>query len=272
MPTFQPDINRSASIETTAYATLALVKHGDAFNAAKASKWLVSKRNAYGGYGSTQDTVVTLQALTEYATNTRSDADLTVTLKGDGIDKQYEINQTNFDILQVIEVPVNAQVEMTVTGKGDAIGQVVRRFNEPAADTAPAAQMLKIDVDYDVTEVEVNDLVRVSVNLEFNPLPEFEISEAGMIVLDVSIPTGFEPMTDSIVAIMQEMINIKRYDIAGRKVIFYVENMKPGEKISFDFQVKALYPVKAKGVTSTAYSYYKPDIKGEVLSASVVVR
>ena len=122
------------------------------------------------------------------------------------------------------------------------------------------------------TEVEVNDLVRVSVNLEFNPLPELEISEAGMIVLDVSIPTGFEPVTDSIVTITQKMVNIKRYDIAGRKVIFYVENMKPGEKITFNFQVKASYPVKAKGVTSTAHSYYKPDIKGEVLSTAVTVK
>jgi len=272
MPAFQPDINRSANIETTAYATLALVKHGDVFNASKASKWLVSKRNAYGGYGSTQDTVVTLQALTEYATNARSDADLTITLTGEGIIKQLEIDQTNFDVLQLVEVPVNSQIEMTVNGTGDAIGQVVRRFNEPVADTTPEAQMLKIDVNYDTAEVEVNDLVTVSVNVEFNPLPQLGISEAGMIVLDVSIPTGFEPITDSIVTITQRMANIKRYDIAGRKVIFYVENMKPGEKIAFDFQVKALYPVKAKGVTSTAYSYYKPDIRGEVLSTAVTVK
>ncbi|MFC1982724.1 hypothetical protein ACFLV5_02950 [Chloroflexota bacterium] len=132
--------------------------------------------------------------------------------------------------------------------------------------------MLKIDVDYDTTEVEVNDMVIVSVEMEFNPLPEFQISEAGMIVLNISIPTGFEPVTDSIVAITQRLDNIKRYNIAGRKVIFYVENMQAGEKIAFDFQVKALYPVKAKGVTSTAYSYYKPDIKGEVMSAAVTVR
>jgi len=79
-------------------------------------------------------------------------------------------------------------------------------------------------------------------------------------------------VTDSIIAITQKMANIKRYDIAGRKVIFYVENMKPGDKISFDFQVKALYPVKAKGVTSTAYSYYQPDIKGETLGVPVTVK
>jgi CD109 antigen len=271
MAPFRPDINKSADIETTAYATLALVKHGDAFNASKASKWLVSKRNANGGYGSTQDTVVTLQALTEYATGSRSDVDLTVTLKGEGVDQRLTINKDNFDVLQLVQMPVNTRIDMTVTGKGDAIGQVVRRFNEPMADTAPAAQMLKIDVKYDTAEVAVNDLVKVSVSLDFNPLPELNIAEAGMIVLDVSVPTGFAPVTDSIVAVTQKMTNIKRYEVAGRKVIFYVENMKPGQQIAFDFQVKALYPVKAKGVTSTAYSYYRPDIKGETLGAAVTV-
>jgi CD109 antigen len=98
------------------------------------------------------------------------------------------------------------------------------------------------------------------------------ISEAGMIVLDISIPTGFEADRDSIADVLEKMPNIKRYDIAGRKVIFYVENMKPGESISFNFKVKALYPVKALGVTSTAYSYYKPDIKGETLSEAVTVK
>jgi len=45
----------------------------------------------------------------------------------------------------------------------------------------------------------------------------------------------------------------------------------PGDEISFSFDVKALYPVKAKGVASQAYSYYNPDIKAETLSAGIVV-
>jgi hypothetical protein len=36
--------------------------------------------------------------------------------------------------------------------------------------------------------------------------------------------------------------------------------------------VKALYPVKAKGVVSQAYSYYKPEIRGETLGKEVTVR
>jgi len=273
MRPFEPNINASSDIETTAYATLALTHHGDALSASRASQWLVSKRNASGGYGSTQDTVVALQALIEFATGSRSDVNLTVTLTGDGFNKELKIDSSNFDVLQIVPVPVNADIEMTVSGSGNAIGQVVRRFNLPGTEDTPAAQMLNIDVAYDTTEVEVNDLVNVAVSLEFNPLPELNVSEAGMIVLDVSVPTGFEAVVDSIDAVVDRMPDvIKRYDISGRKVIFYVEDMKPGQQISFEFQVRALYPVKARGVLSTAYSYYQPDIKGETLGAAVTVR
>jgi len=257
----------STEIEATGYATLALIEHGDAFNASLAAKWLVSKRNAYGGFGSTQDTVVALQALTSYSTDTRADVDLTVSVKGEGIDKKVRITKENFDVLQMIELPIDKQIEVSVAGKGEAIAQMVKRFSVPEAEKGD--EILKVSVDYDVTQVEVDDLVKVSVQLEFNPpIP----MEAGMVVLDVSVPTGFEPVTDSIAQAVQQQDKIKRYDIAGRKVIFYIENMLPGDKISFTFNVKAMYPVKAQGVASQAYSYYKPEIRGETLSRAVTVR
>jgi len=260
------EINKSTAIEATGYATLSLIKHADAFNASRAAKWLVSQRNAYGGYGSTQDTVVALQALTEYATDARADVDLTVKINAGGEEKQLRIKQDNFDVLQIVEVPVDEEVTIEVEGRGDAIAQVVERFNLP--DAEQGEQILKIDVDYDTTQIEVNDLVEVSVNLEYNPpLP----IKAEMVVLDISVPTGFAAVKESVAAVIDSNDQIKRYEIAGRKVIFYIEDMMPGDEISFSFDVKALYPVKAKGVASQAYSYYNPDIKAETLSAGIVV-
>ena len=260
--------NQSANIEATGYATLALVEHGDVFNASRAARWLVSKRNAYGGFGSTQDTVVALQALTSYSTGARADVDLTISVESDSIDKAVRITQENFDVLQVIEIPINETVELNIEGEGEAIAQLVKRFNLPDVE-AEGEEILRINVDYDTTEVEVNDLVEVSVELEFNPpIP----MEAGMIVLDVSVPTGFTPVTESIAELVEREGNIKRYEIAGRKVIFYIENMFSGDRISFTFSVQAMYPVKAKGVSSQAYSYYKPEIRGETLGEAVTVR
>ncbi len=263
---FAPGIGRSADVETTAYATLALIKHDDSFNASRAAKWLSSRRNAYGGYGSTQDTVVALQALTEYSTGTRADVDLTINITGDGIDEQVRLTADNFDVLQVMEIPVNKEIEITASGQGEAVAQVVRRFNLPQAETG--VSVLNIEVDYDVTEVEVNDLVTVSVELTFNPPEQME---AGMIVADISVPTGFTAVTETIAMALEQEVKIKRYEIAGRKVIFYIENMLPGESVSWSFQVKAAYPVKAKGVSSQVYSYYKPDIRGETLGENVTV-
>jgi CD109 antigen len=266
LPSYPEQRIQSTSIEATGYATLALIQHGDALNASRAAKWLVSQRNAYGGFGSTQDTVVALQALTEYSVGTRADVDLVISITSDGFDKQLTLTQDNFDILQVIEVPINQQVEITAQGRGEAIAQLVKRFNLPQAENPQ--QILTIDVAYDATQVEVNDLVTVSVTLEFNPPQPME---AGMVVLDISVPTGFAAVTESIERVLEQDKRIKRYEIAGRKVIFYIENMLPGDSLTFSFEVIALYPVKAKGVSSEVYSYYKPDIRGESLGEDITV-
>lgn len=257
----------TTNIEATGYATMALLKHGDNMNAGRAAQWLVSKRNAHGGFGSTQDTVVGLEALTQYASGARSAVDLTVNLNTGGKTQQFKIGANNFDVLQLVELPVGAQVTLDAAGKGQAVGQLVRRFSVPKAESTPD-QALKIDVSYDVTNVAVNDLVKVSVDVSFNPTQQIE---AGMTVLDISVPTGFAAVADSVSAVAKQDARIKRYDISGRKVIFYIENMMPGDKVHFAFEVKAQYPVSAKGVTSRAYSYYNTQISAETLGKDVSV-
>ncbi|MBI2868839.1 MAG: alpha-2-macroglobulin [Chloroflexi bacterium] len=266
MAPFRPEImpRPTADIEATAYAALALLKLGGALNASRSAKWLTSQRNAYGGYGSTQDTVVALEALTEFASGARADVDLTVDIEVAGKKQQLRVRPENFDVLQVVELPVNETVRVSARGKGEAIAQIVTRFNLP--EVAPAQEILGIDVDYDAGQVAVDDLVKVSVAMTFNPpLP----IEAGMVVLDVAVPTGFAAVGESIAAIREP--KLKRYDISGRKVIFYIENMLPGDRVAFAFDVRALYPVKAKAVVSQAYAYYQPDIAAESLGRDITV-
>jgi CD109 antigen len=258
----------TVAIENTGYAALALIAHGDMLNAGRAAKWLVSKRNAFGGFGSTQDTVVALEALTEYGSGSRADVDLKVEVQtGDGT-KELRITQDNYDVLQVVALPVGDTVKITASGEGEAIAQVVKRFNLPAAENTEE-EILKINVAYDAAEVAVNDLINVGVHVSFDPPVPME---AGMTVLDISIPTGFTAVTESVEAVVAKEPKMKRYDIAGRKVIFYIENLLPGDTIDFSFQARAMYPVRAKGVSSKAYAYYQPDISGETLSSGIVVK
>ena len=63
----------STEVEATAYAVLALVGAGDTSGAYPGARWLLMRRNARGGFQSTQDTVVALEALGAYAAATFSD-------------------------------------------------------------------------------------------------------------------------------------------------------------------------------------------------------
>ena len=264
---FGEPIARSSDIEATGYAALALIQQGDQVNASRAAKWLVAHRNAYGGFGSTQDTVVALQALTEFAALASADVDLTVTIRAGDVTEEVQITPDNFDVMQVVEVPAGGQVQVEAQGKGQAVLQGVRRYNLPQPEET--LTVFDISVDYDTAQVDINDIVGVDVSVTFNPP---EPVKAGMVVLDVSVPTGFAPVSESLDLLVQSEPKIKRYEVAGRKVILYIEDMAPGESISFSFEVQALYPVRGKGGASQAYSYYNPQWKGETISEGLTVQ
>ncbi len=264
----------SAAVETTGYATLALLERGDSFNVSRAARWLVSQRNAFGGFESTQDTVVGLQALIEFAANSKSEVDMTVELTSGDWSEQVVIDSSNADVTQTVEAPVGEPLALSAAGVGEVVAQVVRRFNLPETD-ARAVEMFSIDVSYDSDEIEVNDRIAITARLAFTP-PFAETPraapDAGMIVLDVAVPTGFAPVSETIDALVEEQEKLKRYEIAGRKIILYIEDLPPNEPLELEFQAVALHPVRAQPAASQVYSYYTPHWRAETLGAAVTVR
>ena len=208
---YGPDVRPPLDIEATGYATLALTEHGDRLNAGKAAKWLVARRNSQGGFGSTQDTVVALQALTEYAAVGAVDTDLTVTVRVGDDTTEVKVTPDNYDVTQLIEVPAGEPVRLAAVGKGEAVVQGVLRYN--IREPEPVESVFDINVDYGTTQVAVNDLVDVDVSLTFHPPGLFEGGtvvgpsgpvKAGMVVLDVSVPTGFAPEGATLDALLAE--------------------------------------------------------------------
>ena len=262
-----PGAGSNTAVETTGYATLALMQYDDRANAARAARWLVSQRNAFGGFGSTQDTVVGLQALIEFAAAAKFDVDMAVTLRSGDWTKVVRVNEANADVVQILDVPIGRSLRMSAEGSGEVLAQVVRRFNRPEVDR-PQTEMFRIDVGYSTDRIEVDDLITVTAEVEFTPPVPLE---AGMVVLDVSIPTGFAPVAETVKALVEEDPRIKRYEVAGRKVILYIEDLLPDRPMRMQFEAVALYPVRAQPVVSQVYSYYTPGWKGESLGRSVTV-
>ena len=259
--------NAAAAIETTGYGMLALLHHGDLEGASRTAKWLAGQRNALGGFGSTQDTVVSLHGLTAYSTKVRRNVDMTVVLESGTWRKDVRITPENSDVLQTIQVAPGEPITVTAAGQGDVVLQSVLRYNVPERRTE-IRDVFELSVDYGTDHVEVDDLITVTATVTFSPPVAIE---AGMVVLDVAVPTGFEPVRETVAALVEENGNLKRYDVAGRKVILYVEEMLPGETVTLEFQARAKYPVRAKEVVSQVYSYYRPEHRGETLGGAMTV-
>ncbi len=259
----------AAAVETIGYATLALLERGDGINAGRAARWLVEQRNAFGGYGSTQDTVVGLQALIGFAANARFDVEMTVELTAGEWSRQVSINAANADVVQIVELPAAESVRIQAAGAGQAVAQVVHRYNMPEVEGA-SVDMFRIEVDYGADHVAVDDLIDIEASVTFTP-PESLNLEAGMVVLDVAVPTGFAPVDESVRAMVADVPQVKRSETAGRKVIFYIEDLALGEALQLHFQARAQYPVRAQAVASQVYSYYTPDWRAETLGGSITV-
>ena len=267
MPEDQLGSDSGAAIETTAYSLLALLQQGDLLNAGNAARWLVTQRNAFGGYSSTQDTVVGLQALIQYGVNARLDTDMTIELTSGDWNKSLTIDEMNADVVQIVSVPVGEDIRLVASGSGQAVAQLVHRFNLPSVEAQPL-EVFEIDVDYSADQIEMDDLLTVSASVRFVPMSHVE---ADMTVLDIAVPTGFMPVTESLEAVVEENAKVKRYDLAGRKVILYIENMAPNDSVSVSFTARALHPIRAQPVKSQVYSYYKPHWRAESLGERVTV-
>ncbi|MFH1744372.1 MAG: alpha-2-macroglobulin family protein [bacterium] len=286
------------SVETTSYAALALMDQIRP-EAMSALSWIASQRNSLGGFGSTQDTVMAFRALTEAAMRQSRDLDATIDVVLDGaVLHTFPVNGDNFDVLQIFEIPNEGDLEIRHTGTGDVTYQLAKIFNVWDTEGSLIQNGMDLNVEYSADHVAVDDLVDVRVSATFlglggpepgepeggfdpirgeplppdgddNPTPPVPVS-SGMIILDISVPTGFATVQETLDRVL-EMENVKRIEKAGRKVIFYIDGLKPDESIEFAFQVKALFPVKAIVGTSSAYSYYNTDIRAEAGGPGIVV-
>jgi CD109 antigen len=207
------------------------------------------------------------KAMMTAAANQGKDTDATITVKADGKEiKKVSVNKDNFDVLQIVEIPASAkEVTLSMSGKGDINYQLVKRFNVLLPDI-PVISDLEFDVEYDAANVAVNDIVDVHARVKYTGMAD----STGMLILDVAVPTGFTPVVSSLDDLKQDR-RISRYEIAGRKIILYVDDLRRGEELTFELQVLAQFPVKAIIPDSSAYSYYNPEIIAESRGQEIIV-
>ena len=143
-------------------------------------------------------------------------------------------------------------------------------------EVVPAGDIVTIDVDYDRTELTVDDTVTVNVTVSLNA-PGGRVEWA---LIDLGIPPGFTVQSEDLATLVaaskdrspdSEQAAIERYELTGRQILVYIGELSEGNPLSFSYRLKAKFPLVAQTPASNAYDYYNPAVAGEAEPQLLVV-
>uniref|UniRef100_A0A667Y2P4 Complement C4B (Chido/Rodgers blood group) n=1 Tax=Myripristis murdjan TaxID=586833 RepID=A0A667Y2P4_9TELE len=123
----------AVTVETTAYALLTAVTLGESEWADSAACWLTSQERLGGGFSSTQDTFIALEALSEHELNrptrafTKVGARFTVPGKSDKIELSLENRRERVE--SELKKMIGNNINVVVTGEGSVKLKVVKAYH-----------------------------------------------------------------------------------------------------------------------------------------------
>ncbi|XP_069963587.1 thioester-containing protein 1 allele R1 isoform X5 [Bactrocera oleae] len=253
---WQPSSN---DVEITSYILLAILDKDGAENALPVIKWLISQRNSNGGFASTQDTVVGLQALISFAEKTGAGSgtmDIEFISSGGEENKgAIAVNAENSLVLQTHVLPkTTRQVDFNAKGNGSSMVQLSYRYNLAEKDKAPSFQV--------TTNVkEDQNLLIMDVCAEYVPEDAAEQKESNMAVMEIALPSGYTAETEAFSAI-EAVDHVKRTETknSDSTVIVYFDGLKPADSKCVPVKASKTHAVaKQKPAAVTIYDYYQTN-------------
>lgn len=142
-------------IEVTSYGLLTYLLRNDMIKSNSIVNWLNSKRLASGSFPSTQDTVMALQALSEYAISAQSpgiNLVSNITSSNDRhLQRRFAFHDDNALVQQFVKVDkVGGLIFVNTEGHGVGLLSVRLKYNVPT----PPEKLCKFDIKINVTEVK----------------------------------------------------------------------------------------------------------------------
>ncbi|XP_049788379.1 murinoglobulin-1-like isoform X1 [Schistocerca cancellata] len=250
----------SLSVEITSYAVLSLLKIGgedNYINALKAIRWLSLHRNINGGFISTQDTIVALEALAKFAMSMPASAtDVTLRVMATEMDHRFHISKQDRMLQKQQYIPVlPTGVVIEAYGHGCALVQASLQYN---VKTPSGSDVFELDVETGpVASVDLCTVQRLEVCLRY----KLTHQTSNMAVVEVSMVTGYAPNRASLQRLSNEKTTtLKRWEEEINKVNFYFEEVSNKRQcISFmvmqEMEIENPSPANVK-----LYDYYHPEM------------
>ncbi|XP_066569239.1 CD109 antigen [Amia ocellicauda] len=256
---------RSTDIEMVAYVLLSYFRQNRLLEGISLMKWLSQQRNHLGGYASTQDTIIALQALSEYAVYSGANTiNIMVKVSAPGLPTPatFHIDSTNYLLRQSQKVGVlkDMQVNVSAEGIGFAITQLNVFYNVKSDSSARSATDIGYNEAFDLRIKVIDnkdDLNHVSLHICIRLMENQGISQTGMALMEVGLLSGFMLVRDGIAT----GDFIRNVEISPGKVILYLDSVSTTQMCVDIPAVRDSKIANAQDAVVLIYDYYEPRRK-----------
>jgi hypothetical protein len=259
-------------IESTAIAAMAMMSHGREYmpQVRKAVEWMNAHRSGFGGYGSTQSTVLALKAMTQYAKASRvTEASGTVILRLDG----KEVKRVTYEKGHqgAIELPIGEHlrpgkntIEITLESKEPLPYSGVVTWGSKVPASNPATKVA-LDTKLATANAKLGEGVRMNVRVT-------NTTNAGipMTLARIGLPGGLTFQTWQLQELRDKGL-IDFYETRPREVILYFRSMAPNASKQVPLELLASVPGTFTAPASRAYLYYTNEHKAWVAPSTIEV-
>nr|XP_027310791.2 CD109 antigen [Anas platyrhynchos] len=251
---------RSIDIELAAYALLSHFHQDRLEEGIPIMKWLSQQRNHLGGFSSTQDTVVALQALSLFAALTtahKTEMNVTVTAPSLKTPEVFSIGTQNRFLLQTKEVPPVQPMTVTVSaeGSGFAVFQLNVIYNTKYADQKlrSVRKQEAFDLNVDVKD-DKDDMNHLTLNVCTRYLGSGAAPSSGMVLMEVGLLSGFSVSPDFV-----PLDNtIKKMEEENGKVNLYLDTLNETQVCVDIPAVRDFKVANIQDASVTIMDYYEP--------------
>jgi hypothetical protein len=260
---------RDLEIETTALALLGWMRANDpkyATTAKQSTKWISQQRGGYGGFGSTQSTILALKALILHAkknAHPSENGEFQVLVGGKSVaarkftDADIEVIGLDIPNPEAIFKPgETTEVEIATDAKHAYPFALSYTYTTLTPLSAPACAV-QIQTKLGRPTANEGETVPLLVNFDNR-----QKQAQGMAVAIIGIPAGMKVPTDlKQLTELREQRQISYFEIRGRELILYWREMAPEQKIALTVDLVCDVPGIYRGPASRGYLYYNADHK-----------
>ncbi|XP_075114384.1 alpha-2-macroglobulin-like protein 1 [Leptodactylus fuscus] len=250
--------SESANVELTSYVLMVLTTGNNIptyqiISASRTVSWLTKKQNSDGGFYSTQDTVVGIQAMAKYSElvySSRGTVYITVFFGGRTL-MQFTVNGTNQLLFQKEPLPyVPGSYSLNLRGNGCVFIQCVLKYN-----VLPVKALSVFSLFAEIEDCD-NGMEEYTLHVSVGYIGARKVTN--MVIIEVNMLSGFQPVSEAYVLLKQSP-KVKRVTIQEGTINIYLEKLDHTIQDYYIIIWPEIEVLDLKPATVRVYDYYLPE-------------